>query len=245
MLEQVLLRKTENDFLIQPQINLSYTLNSNLNLSTGVQSKYSILDLEKIHTSNPFNNYSSLDATSYYTDKLVSPYVGIQYNTSIYSIGLKVRYNIDDEVFFYSKPILSSLYQLDSIHISNYISMSLNYALQLGNLGVNLEGQYSLAKNEDRLPSFRSMIELDYKLLNEKLKLSLQNILQGSQQFQNGDLILQNESLYDINFRVDLYLNDRFSIYAQAVNLVDRQFQMLLEYPSYGRNFRGGLSVKF
>lgn len=116
-------------------------------------------------------------------------------------------------------------------------------------VGANMTQNFFSLEELDRLPNtpeFRYRGYSNIKLLEDKLTLNIDINLMDKVSYlaENGAEILGNNQI-DLSFGADYFFTENFGLWVRANNLLDREYLRYNNYPEFGRNFLGGLLVKF
>ena len=89
-------------------------------------------------------------------------------------------------------------------------------------------------------PAAEGNLKLDYQF-NDVLSMNASFLYQGGRWAQSVKL----PDVYDLGFGVDYKLQDQFTVFAKADNLLNRKYQLYLDYPVTGIEFFAGLKMAF
>jgi len=147
-------------------------------------------------------------------------------------IGIFMRQTFDDMTNFY---------------INANVEFSVNEKLTVGGLiNQNFFNPETLT-NAINLPSYTYNAYTKLSLLDQKLQLRA-DIHLADQIFWRTvvteELITGNKQL-DVSLGFDFFVTKNIGLWAQANNLLDREYTRYHYYPSIGRNFLGGILIKF
>lgn len=228
---------SEDSSVVLPRIDFRYHLNTKLDLLAGVTSSFEFYDLESQYHANPFLYFIE---SSYFTRNIITPYLGAKFKHSNHSIELAAQYNFDENLPFWTETTIQ-LSILDRLESINYFSARLGYSLELPSTRIEIMGFYRNIDN-DFIRNWNASASIQQNLFDDRIGLNLEYLANDGRFFSNG---LESNSLQDINFKLNLNLNDRFTLYAQILNILDRRFNQVAFYSTLGRTFRGGVFVKF
>jgi hypothetical protein len=96
------------------------------------------------------------------------------------------------------------------------------------------------------LPSLEFNASVQYKTLNKKLLLTAETYVNDGIPFLD-DLGTNGKSnvLLDISLGANYAITKNFGLFAQANNLANSVWRRWYQYPTYGLNAVGGITVKF
>ncbi len=108
--------------------------------------------------------------------------------------------------------------------------------------------KYTLNENEKpwHLPLYQIDVEVNYFLLENKLKISPKLFLRDGTFVQNEDLSIKElNPLIDFNFMAEYTIKNQFSIYGKVNNILASEYQLWDNYSYYGLNAMFGLKAVF
>lgn len=119
--------------------------------------------------------------------------------------------------------------------------------LGIGN-ETSFEGDNNKAWNK---PNFIADANIGFNVPTVPLRIDLNYHLEtgrkGLFDTPEGDIftIIKMKGIHDLNAKVNYAINDSFSVFAQANNLLFKKYDIWYGYPAQKFNIMGGLSVKF
>ena len=168
---------------------------------------------------------------------------------------------IKDEHFFYTYPIFPysdthlagmdmSVLGLDVNHFKT--GLSIDYFYQ-NTLEVKLGGAFHNWTNRGSFdggdfeaygkPDFAGDINVGYKMSSLPLRIDAFYHLETGRKFRQTED--ENNSINDLSLKGTYLLNDTFSFYLKANNLLFQEYEFWYGYPAQSFNIMGGLSIKF
>lgn len=120
------------------------------------------------------------------------------------------------------------------------------------NVRVSLQGDYFGYKRDEQpeawhKPGYRVTVGASYNLF-KKLIFNLDMIAQGNAKALVDFETMETKTLeaaFDLNFRTEYLVSDRFSLFAELNNIMGNNYPVFLNYPVRGFQGLGGLTWKF
>ena len=129
---------------------------------------------------------------------------------------------------------------------------ALNYAYQdLFDFGIKLIYYNRNIKDSDfeawNKPTFTTDLLLGFKVPSVPLRFDANYHLETGRKYliynisETGSM----DNIHDLKLKANYTLNDSFSVFAKANNLLNQKYDLWYGYPAQGINIMGGISVKF
>lgn len=243
---------SKKGFHVYPHIELDYLLVKPVALRAyaGLTGDMERNSVSKLVAENPFINPALRFAN---TNKTIAFYAGVTSTLKKYfTVKVEGGYeNYKNQYFYVNNTLDQSKFDLaiDSNNVTRaYFDVDLKYQKKrlVAGAGVELNswGVSAVAEAYHR-PSFISEVYANYKL-NKKLTLGVRTETQGGIKVFD----VENNSNKTLPFIADLNLNavykhnDKVSFWLDTNNLLFKEYQKYLYYPSKGLNFLVGFTYK-
>jgi hypothetical protein len=202
------------------------------------------------HHIQAYNPYASNPAAR--TTAARSIYLGMRGQVRRLSYDATASYDqVADHLFFNPNydEVSEGLFEATYLD-ANVVTVKAHAELRLleyVSIGGTLRQRIFDMADEDESPWGQPLFELDayskIDLLSERLVLRPSLHLASIATY--GPFNNPANGLIDFSLHADYKLGERFSIYGQANNLLDNEYQRWVGYPTVGINFAGGVKVKF
>ncbi len=237
--------RTADSWLIQPHINLRYSVHNRVHVLAGSKSISNIYDTQALFDTNPFVTFDNADV---HTHNAMRPYLGVHYIDQLHSAKFMAIYNRERgiPVFGYRQIEDIPMYSILALD-ANYYSTATDYTLDYKNTRVSLGGEYRFT-DQVNLSNWRSYLKVDQSVLSDNIHLFLNAEFLDSRIIQKVEVIRlapRSDRIFDITAGARIDLNTNFGIQASIVNLIGKEYQDWFAYPVYGRQFRAGAFLKF
>lgn len=155
-------------------------------------------------------------------------------NSRTDSTRFEVLYSDDSTTVKVTSFMAQASYQIPDIFRSN-LKLDVNVFSGLGNL-----------KSAYHRPSFSATWNNTFTIKQKLLVSSDLYFLSGikGKNFQT-DKEIKLDPIVDLNFKFTYLISDHFNVFVSANNILNKNYQRYLYYPTQGMNFLGGLSYSF
>lgn len=238
-----------DDFGIFPVVHLSGSIAGNqLMIIAGADGGLNKNTYRTLSKYNPFITYKpeieNTEQTQFYAG-LKGSAKTLEYDARV---GYKINKNLP--LFILATKDLSRfdvIYRdIDAFHSTASVtfrptkSITVNGAVNKNFFRKNIEAQAW------GLPSLELNGSVQYQSLNKKLLLTAETYINDGIPFKD-DLNTTGKSklLMDISLGADYHITKNFGIFIQANNLANNYWRRWYQYPTYGINAVGGITVKF
>ena len=257
---QVRYRKGRSDLFIAAEINkladsslvfspsavLKQNLSEVIDIRLGYSSIYQVQDANHVYQKNGHVAFAFYDYAGY---QLNQAFIQPVYFSGGKSFSLKLAYNFEKNAFINDVFLDPNLVSFSRIPSDNYISFTPKMVFSDLPIDILIEGNYRLRKDSEfLLPQWDAKVELKKSFMEDRLDMSLNysmidnyNLLLNS----NPELAKQNEVFNSLNFSAKYKVLDKLSLYVDADNLLNQQYEFANNYLTYGMIIRGGVFVKF
>ncbi len=253
----------DNDFFVYPKITATYKLvNDVLVAFAGVEGE--LIQNSYYGFANQ-NSFVSPTLTIQPTDQQYDAYIGLQgklSNNTSYTV--KAAYvSENDKALFTANPAVSNAsqgFQFANSFTVVYDDVTTFSTLAELDISLNkklnavLKAEYFLYTTDIQdeawnLPDIKASLFLDYQINNQWFA--------GANLFFIGERLEQNfntgtlidittlERFFDVNAHIGYRINQRWSIYAKANNILNKDYERWLNFPVQNVQFLAGVSYKF
>ncbi len=253
----------DNDFFVYPKITATYKLvNDVLIAFAGVEGE--LIQNSYYGFANQ-NSFVSPTLTIQPTDQQYDAYIGLQgklSNNTSYTV--KAAYvSENDKALFTANPAVSNAsqgFQFANSFTVVYDDVTTFSTLAELDISLNkklnavLKAEYFLYTTDIQdeawnLPDIKASLFLDYQINNQWFA--------GANLFFIGERLEQNfntgtlidittlERFFDVNAHIGYRINQRWSIYAKANNILNKDYERWLNFPVQNVQFLAGVSYKF
>ncbi len=247
--------KAESEVFLNPVIKVNYPLLPNVaNLYAGIDGRYHKQSLRSIINANPYT--SQYDLTNMYEN--VRSYLGLNAKMgSSADAVFEITYaNVTNMPLFVSNDTsidrlnsFSIFYkQVDMLKFMAAFNYSFSEHVRIGLLG----NFYNYEVNEEpypwQLPNIDGKVNMRFNIAN-KLYPHFDLVAMGVQKQRSGTgknySTNSIDAFYDISAGVDYRFKSKLSAFVQANNLMGTRYQRWYNYPVYGFNILGGITMIF
>lgn len=224
-------------------------LNNSLQIYAGVDQKVQSNSLHEKYQSNPFVSALAIEQKNTIAKQFYGGIRGQVREFLTYNVTLGYE-DITDQRFDRNEIgifMRQTFDDMTNVFINANVEFNVNDKLTVGGLVNQNFFTPATFSNAINMPSYTYNAYTKLSLLNNKLQLRA-DIDLADQIFWRTviteELITGNKQL-DINLGFDFFITKNIGLWAQANNLLDREYDRFHYYPTIGRNFLGGLLVKF
>jgi len=244
--------KTTNQNFIFPIARLDlFAIVQGIDISVFTDSEYYRTSMHHMSSMNPYMHIGSLDSQASYRR---SYNLQIAKDFSQLTPSLTVSYNdYVNDVFFTNRQLISD-HTLSQFDVETYDRKEINihpevsYNQEFFQLNLGLDYKHFLSDSVDVLyvPSLSVNFSASEKLFDNKLALTQLVQYSGTRQARGVDSELTTLNTFlDFGLRAEYRVSDTFSVFGEGFNLLDSETQVWNGVANYGRNFWGGLKVRF
>jgi RNAse (barnase) inhibitor barstar len=240
-----------------PVIKVNYPLIPGLaNIYAGIDGRYQKQSLRNIINSNPFT--SQYELTNMYEN--LKSYLGINAKMGAsadamfeiaYSDVSKMPLFVTRKDSNFAVNSFSILYtQVSLLKFSAAFNYSFSEKVRIGVLGNFYNYEISEQAYPWQLPNVDAKMNMRFNIKN-KLYPHIDIMAFGAQKQKTMDIntkINTNnniEAFYDISMGLDYRFKNKLSAFVQANNLLNNRYQRWYNYPVYGFNIIGGITMIF
>lgn len=240
-----------------PVIKVNYPLIEGVaNLYAGIDGRYHKQSLRNIINSNPFA--SQYELTNMYEN--LRSYLGINAKMGAsadamfeiaYSDVSKMPLFVSLKDSNFAVNSFSILYtQVSLLKFSAAFNYSFSEKVRIGVLGNFYNYEISEQAYPWQLPNLDAKMNMRFNIKN-KLYPHLDILAFGAQKQKTMDVVAKTNSFtsmnafYDISMGIDYRFKSKLSAFVQANNLLNNRYQRWYNYPVYGFNIVGGITMIF
>lgn len=239
-------------FHIFPSAEGSYQFFPEITAYAGVEGDVQRTSLKGFLSENPF---LAPNADLLHTQKIIDIYGGFKgkvltnlaYNLKVSAADYKNLYfyknNVSDPskfdiVYDNITAVFSYLAELSYTH-----SEKLNLGLKLEGFGYNLQNLEQHYHRPNYTGTFIGRYDIKQKI-SITSELFYINGLIAADEYEGGD-ITELDDIVDLNIKLDYRFSPKFSAFVHGNNLLGKNYQRYLYYPSRGFNILAGLTFSF
>ncbi len=259
---------SKNKFYIYPKINASYRLVDDILIAYGgIEGGLNQNSYFSFAQENPFVS-PSLQITP--TDQLYNGFIGLKGKLSN-SMSYNVRGNyfnekskalfqnntafvnpVDDENYFYGNSFGTVYDDVTTLSVFGELNVDVNRSFTFG-----LKAEYFVYDLDEEaepwnLPDFKGSLFMDYQIDKHWFAgANLYYVGERKDEFNFIDISSTTteqiilDSYFDANAHLGYKINDQFSVYAKANNIVNQDYQRYLNFPVQSIQFLAGATYKF
>lgn len=244
--------KTTNPNFIFPIARLDlFAIVQGIDISVFTDSEYYRTSMHYMSSMNPYMHVGSLDSEASYRR---SYNLQIAKDFGQLTPSLTVSYNdYINDVFFTNRQLISD-HTIRQFNVETYDRKEINihpevsYNQEFFQLNLGLDYKHFLSDSIDvqYVPSLSVNFSASEKLFDNKLSLTQLVQYSGTRQARGADSELTTLNTFlDFGLRAEYRVSDTFSVFGEGFNLLDSETQVWNGVANYGRNFWGGLKVRF
>lgn len=242
----------QDEFYFFPDINIRVRLLENaLSLYAGWDGNFHKNNFRNLTAYNPFLRPILPEINN---ARFFDYYGGLSGNAGEWNYELRGGYKtVDNLALFIQDPtdkiptrFLTLYDQVNIIYAKTSLHTTIMKQFTLGLQATYNHFDPKTAEKAWQLPELEANLNLSYRTTNNKFQFRSDIYFMNGIPFLNDDLESDRlNTLFDLSFGIDYMITKNIGLFAMANNLASIRWQRWFNYPTFGINALGGITLKF